>query len=259
MRNSSRKWSYLLLAFILLALAGCEKIDQVPNLAPKLVQVKNIVFYEFKASPYNARFYYNRYGNPDSVIYEKVSTWEPNMLFRYDSKQRLRECLEYYHSSTEYLYEEWHKYGYNNRNQAVIDTIYLMGQIKGNPETDPNTGRRISYLFYDAKGRIVKDSLFYRPPENIPPKVTIYEYDSYGNRVRPGMVYDNYLNIHQLHPIWQLLDRDYSVDNPFAAVSYNNYRLPLAFDQPYSYASSQNPFLFPSRALEKCEITYENK
>ncbi len=257
MKKSSHKWSYILLAAFLLALAGCEKIDQLPSIAPKLCKVTNIVFYEFKGGPYNAKFYYNNYGNPDSVIYERVSTNLPNLLFRYDSKQRIKECLAYYGNTTTGPYEIWHKYGYNNRGQVVIDTIYVFGTNGGNPETDPHMGRRISYLSYDVKGRIIKDSLFYRPPENFTPLVKTFQYDSYGNLVKPGMVYDNYLNLHQLHPIWQMLDRDYSVNNPFAAVSYNNYRLPLEFDQPQSYASSQFPFLYPSRGLEKSEITYE--
>ena len=132
MKNSSRKWTYHLLVFILLALAGCEKIDQLPKIAPKLFKVKNIVFYEFKDSPHIAWFYYSRYNNPDSVIYEIVGILETNMLFSYDSKQRMRECFQYYHSTTEYDFESWRKYGYSSKNQAIIYTIYLMGMINGN-------------------------------------------------------------------------------------------------------------------------------
>ena len=66
------------------------------------------------------------------MIYEIVGILETNMLFSYDSKQRMRECFQYYHSTTEYDFESWRKYGYSSKNQAIIYTIYLMGMINGN-------------------------------------------------------------------------------------------------------------------------------
>jgi hypothetical protein len=257
MRNPFTLTIGVLALTVAATLAGCEKMDLPPDFrGNKTCKIKKIVFYDTYHGTYSGNFYYNHFGNPDSVIYEQVGTGEPDFRFIYDNKKRLRETYAYYGPGF-LSYEQWHKYGYNNKNQIVIDTTYIFGVIGGNPDEDPHTIKRISYLEYDQYGRIVKDSIRSVVPA-LPDVVKQYDYDNDGNLLREGFVYDSYFNPHQLHPIWKFLDRDYSINNPISAVTYNRYRLPLRFDvqlaYPYSYT-----FLYESRHLNKSDIEYDCK
>ena len=40
--------------------------------------------------------HYNKLGDPDSVIFENISTGEPNLYFFYDKKNRLTDCIGLY-------------------------------------------------------------------------------------------------------------------------------------------------------------------
>jgi hypothetical protein len=60
-----------------------------------------------------------------------------------------------------------------------------------------------------------------------PTQIYQFEYDGNGNLVTPGVVYDNKINFHRTNKIWMFLDRDYSINNPFAAETYNSNHLPV--------------------------------
>lgn len=51
-------------------------------------------------------------------------------------------------------------------------------------------------------------------------------YDANGNVVLDYTTYDNYKNTNK---IWMFIDDDYSVNNPFTAITYKSVGLPLTF------------------------------
>ncbi len=257
MKNSYVFTLRILVLPLVVSLAGCEKIEIPPDFhGNSRCKIKRMVFYNTYHGTYSGNFYYNHFGDPDSVIYEQVGTAEPDFRFIYDNKKRLRETYAYYGPAF-LSYEKWHKYGYNNKNQIVTDTTYTFGAIGGNPDEDPHTTKAISYLLYDRYGRIIKDSVRYIVPA-LPVSVMQYDYDNDGNLLREGFAYDSYFNPHQLHPVWKFLDRDYSINNPIPAVTYNKYRLPLRFDFPLANPSRYT-FLYESRPLNKSDIEYDCK
>lgn len=249
--------SYVLILVLVISFSACEKIfDRLPDFhGKKDCRIKKIIHYGF-GGPYAGVFYYNQWGDPDSVIYERVFTGEPNFRFIYDHKKRLREAYALYSSNL--TYERWHKYGYINKKQIITDTFFTFGIVGADPESTPYTGRSISYLQYDEYGRIIYDSIHTIYPAGIYPVIKRYEYDRYGNLVRPGYVYDNNVNLHQLHPIWKFMDRDYSINNPVKAVEYNEYRLPVRFDIASGYPFLYT-FLYETRPLDKSYIEYDCK
>lgn len=67
-----------------------------------------------------------------------------------------------------------------------------------------------------------------------------YAYNAQGNLVTnvygDSLHYDNKVNFNRTDPVLQFINRDYSVNNPIGASSYNAYGLPLEY--PYSHGGS---------------------
>jgi len=185
---------------------------------------------------------YNNKGNPVSMTRTHVGTGAPNFFFRYDKNNRLTDIIGAYSGNVEF--EAWHHYVYGNNKYSnvlrpVTDTIYTFGVIGTGPlPQQVYYGVRYTDLSYDRLGRIIiAKEVEIRP---IPGTREIrYHYNAAGNLVSltttyPQGVdsinvvrYDNTINAHQTHPIWQLIDRDYSVNNSFTALSYNSFGLPI--------------------------------
>ena len=165
-------------------------------------------------------FSYNASNDPISVNSPQVSTGNPNLVFKYDDKCRLTEYSGLY---TNGLFEFVHKYGYSH-NRIVIDTQYVFGTYA---TLSGYFGLRYKYLSYDHLDRIVQDSeVFVLPGPMV--NVINYSYDANGNLIN-GKTYDTKLNPHRTNKVWMFVDRDYSVNNPVAANSYNSSGLPLTF------------------------------
>ena len=139
----------------------------------------------------------------------------------------------------------------------TTDTVYVCGS---NEEPEPLTyyAKRIDRYEYDYSGRIIKKIVDQVSPD-YPPVEHNFLYDSNGNLItQQGLVYDNYTNIHLLHPIWQFLDLDYNMNNPIQATAYNNFRLPLKFD--HEIPMNEGPrYFFLTRSLDKSVIEYDCK
>jgi hypothetical protein len=165
-------------------------------------------------------FVYNSSNNPESVSSDGVGTANPNLIFKYDGKGRLIEYSGIYPNG---LFEFVHKYGYSH-NRIVTDTQYVFGTYA---TLSGYFSKRYKYLSYDYLNRIVQDSEVYVFPA---PSVNVinFSYDATGNLVN-GKVYDTKLNPHRTNKIWMFIDRDYSVNNPVAANTYNSVGLPLTY------------------------------
>ena len=203
---------------------SCEKlIEYIPG-KPKNCRIKKMHFHDYSLD-YLGDFYYNKWGNPDSVIFGFVATGSPNMYFKYNNKKQLTQAkFSYLNGSNEGL----HRFGYTN-GVITTDTTY---NWPSNEEPVPLNyhSKTLSYFEYDDFGRIIKRTIHYLSP-SYPPSEWTYSYDENGNLVTPVPVqYDNYTNFLVLHPVWQFLEANYSRNNPLPAISYNNFRLPLKFE-----------------------------
>jgi YD repeat-containing protein len=188
------------------------------------------------------------------------STSEFNEDFTYDAYGRLatRHVSEQNHTSPDF------KLIYDNNGRLVQ---YITSDNGG----DYSIGAGFiawHYLYYDALGRIVTDTLFgggdlatigadgpvWTYPE-MPPNYTrstiTYTYDSQNRIVNANgesytynadgnlatdfagdpVQYDNKVNFLSTNPVLQFMYRDYSKNNPVGAIAYNRYGLPLQYER----------------------------
>lgn len=171
-------------------------------------------------------FTYNAYGNPVSMTNDLVETGNPNYSFIYDKKNRLIQFIKPYSGNTGY--EEWFKYGYNDKGQIIRDTVYAFGAIVGGIPM-PDTARyAYTDYTYDSQNRIIKLVFYYYYYHTLHSISTFdYAYDAKGNLVNPGTVYDDKLSIYRTNKIWMFITRNYSVNNSFTADRYNQFGLPV--------------------------------
>jgi hypothetical protein len=211
-----------------LLLPGCKKDDYYPDHHPhcRIRQLKG----DLGFSNDSAVFVYNAKGDPVSVTKTIPGTGSPNYLFRYDAHRRLTDFIGVYDGGVRFEFR--HRYGYDSRNRIVQDTTYTFGAL-----TDPPPQgmlERITTYTYDSKNRIVRAEALY--PPNGSTYVIRYYYNQQGNleKIDDGsatvLTYDKKVNMHRTHPIWQFIDRDFSVNNPFQAVAYNTRGLPVKIE-----------------------------
>ncbi|MFT3934821.1 MAG: hypothetical protein QM726_14445 [Chitinophagaceae bacterium] len=187
-------------------------------------------------NPKNTRsFYYNKMGDPDSVINQIASTGWPDLYFKYDNKNRL---VEYYSQYKNGLVENTHRYVYKG-DIIIRDTV--ISEHTGSPFIS------CSYLIYDKQGRIIIDSQVMVKSAIQPIRLSTkkYFYDVGGNLLNEfgsAFKYDNRLNPRLTNKIWMFIDRNYSINNPIRAQSYTKYNYPSVltnFNSSYSLFTGQ--------------------
>jgi YD repeat-containing protein len=193
---------------------------------------------------------YDQFENPVAVTQPVVGTGRPYRTFKYDTWHRLRQYRGEYANGN---YEFWHFYGFDLNGRIGVDTMYTLGAMGPN---GPATyfERAISKIEYDAQGRIIK---VVTDTQNNPSHTeTTYSYNTSGNLIYPpafGIVYDNKMNYNRTNDIWQFLNRDYSMNNPFTAASYNTTGFPTIINttRPVSFLNEIN--------LQNAQISYSCK
>lgn len=224
----------------------------------------------------SALFQYNALGNPLSITRGIVSTGAPNYSFRYDAQHRLTDYYGTYSDGR--TFEFWHRYIYDNNNHIVADTMYLFGLVGDNgPLPDPQAPPPYDQLYvgnistyqYDAQHRIIRATDTYGAPPAGPIYTSRYIYGANGNLavIRTYNPYtsdstdinlsgfDNKINLHRTHPIWQFLDRDFSVNNHANVTAYNAQGLPLTI-QASGGGEIGNAFI-SLRYSNTLQITYQ--
>lgn len=216
--------------------------------------------------------YYNTFGNPDSIIFDDVSTGQGDFYLFYDSENRLTDCLDMYRSvgvdtsmngdepieNDLKLTNTWLKFIYDNDNRIVGDTTFFDAVLKpGSLKPMDWNGKIndknfiISNYEYDSKGRIIKVFSYFKSDVDSKSSVKLFNYDNNGNLIVPGRHYDNQVNFLNTHRIWNLLAKDYSKNNPYPAIKYNSKGLPIKFD----YSTTEYlRFLFTD--MSQSEIKY---
>ncbi len=232
---------YPLFFLAALLFAACGKYDH-PN-APDICQVTKVTYNNF-GLPDSAVFTYNKKGNPVSIRRGQTSTGSPDLLFWYDKRNRLTDFIGIYSDGD--IYEFRHKYTFDYKDRIVTDTQYVFGSLSNLPGSHPASLANIANYQYDAQDRIIRMDLEW--PDYPGSAITNYfHYNQQGNiekitdatgQVIFTPVYDDKINMNNLHPIWQFLSRDYSRNNPFTALTYDPRGLPLTID----FSSKTNSF-----------------
>ncbi|MCW3467734.1 hypothetical protein [Chitinophaga nivalis] len=240
-----------LIAIVSLLFTGCIKTDylQFPAASGqqcKILQLKGTIAYSGVQD--SAEISYNAFGNPVSITPTQVGTGYPRYLLRYDAANRLKDVIGAYRTGNPY-FETWTKLTFNAYNCLVADTTFSFGIIgpngplPGNPNVPGLQVSNVTTYTYDAQKRLIRTTE--TRGHDYPVFFTTYYYNSKGNAnkineswVSTGTdssynyshdifpVYDNKVNPHQLHVVWQYLDRDYNNNNAFIATTYNVYGLP---------------------------------
>lgn len=206
---------------------------------------------------------YNAKGNPVSLIGSMVSTGYPKFLLGYDAKNRLRVNIGAYEGIP--TYELAHQYVYDQQNRIIADSIFYFGQYDPASLTlIPGTSHAtfVVNFTYDNQHRITKSvnnrvdnmpyhyltsSYFYNAAGNAYKIVTQYNEDP---PTESFPDYDDKVNPHQLHAVWQFIDQDYSRNNAFVADAYNNYGLPLRVNTGNDKIPGATLLQFPFKTYE---------
>ena len=235
MKKNSFYLSVFLISAMLLQMVACKKVDQQICKDPcSDLKICNISSYYYPGDGHSgtantASFTYDALGNPLTVTNSLVGTGIPNLIFKYDAAHRLTEFIRPYSNG---LFEQWFKYVYDASGKIVSDTSYIFGELASGPVNYAEA--RVTTYTYDNTCRIVatKTVPIEGPNTGSMGYEEHYSYDANGNLVRPGITYDNKVNIHRTNKIFMFVDRDYSMNNPYTAASYNGYGLPAHVGAP---------------------------
>lgn len=235
---------------ILALLFGCQKvydyIKDYPATDNKDCAITRIAVQDFYATTLGDTLWitYNTAGNPVKITRPSPSTAKPNFIFLYKNG-RLTDFMGVYRDES--VTYHWHRYQYDHKGRIVVDSIYIFALRVNDQPTDYYDSRR-SDIQYDDKDRIIRETITYYG--NIYMQ-TDYTYDQNGNRV--GRTYDNKMSLLRTNKIWMFLNRDYSVNNPFRADTYNSHGLPLKVN---SLEGTYN-FMEGDEIWTKFDITYQ--
>ncbi|MEO6314351.1 MAG: hypothetical protein ABIU63_14070 [Chitinophagaceae bacterium] len=233
MKKNQFYCSILLCLAVLATISSCKKVaEEIVKDPCSDIKFCNVQSYTFAGigSSYPANtaiFTYDALGNPLTVTNTTVSTGYPNLVFKYNAAHKL---TEFYRPYTNGLFETWSKYIYDGSGRIVFDTTFALGTVTPAGPTD-YYGARLTTYTYDGTCRVIKTSSVEIGGDGVP-FVQEYSYNASGNLVRPGVTYDSKVNIHRTNKIFMFVDRDYSMNNPFTAATYNGYNLPSTISSP---------------------------
>ena len=215
---------------------GEEVISTPPPISPTYCRIESLWVSAGQPDQKFILVLYDQYENPVVITQPAVGTGRPYRTFKYDQWHRLREYRGEYANGN---YEFWHFYGFDNNGRIGVDTTYIFGAI--GPTGPLNYfERRISQITYDAQGRVITVNTVSSIGS---PSMESYSYDAAGNKVYPpafGIVYDNKMNLNRTNDIWQFLNRDYSMNNPFMAGAYNGTNYPTVINDAHPSQSFLN-------------------
>ena len=227
-------------------LTGCEKafdyLKDHPGENARLCHIQKLEFSWPGGQSTEISINYNADGNPTAMISTGTPSTTEEYHFRYDKYGRLSDfMLTYYGSAGGVVI--WHEYSYPDK-KTIIDSAYeYTGNLNDpvHPTDFSAHGEGIFIYSLDASGRIIK-STEPSSDSSTPPYVTNFAYDVRGNLVRPGVTYDNKVNVYQTNKVWMFVYNDYSVNNPLAQdfspiriTGYNAAGLPTALNSSSAY------------------------
>lgn len=236
-----------LLIFLVIMLTGCQKIvDRYTKhlgLPPSIKPCRVDSIYPVERSSDLSNIWtavgvkYNSKGDPVLLNYtiKHYGTYNFPVYYRYDDRNRLVEIVTPITDTiADFLYTApLHvKYVYEGDSpRPVRDSIFswFYEQLE-----------EVEDLHYDAKGRIHR--VVHRVSRHPYPESyeTQYEYDGNGNKhvvlagdgtTPPATEYSDKPSLYSLHPVWQLVHKDYSKNAVKSnAQAYNDRNLPTVAD-----------------------------
>jgi len=241
---------------LLVLSAGCKKkIDPPPDQSPPC-KIQWIATTSQGANdpgyyPDTLRFSYDSHGNPTTI--SRVRSTElryPNYTFWYDNQHRVTDVIGTgtLPAASGNSFQTWHKLYYTN-GKITLDSLFINGSIDGHRPTGYGGVPQLQYVStfqYDDSGRIKQST------DLTPRTYTQTQYFTYGSNFQLAWVTqvsgyittptsdtvvgiyaigDSMVNVNRTIPIFQFLNRNYSVHNQFWAAAYNAEGLPTMIPQ----------------------------
>ncbi|HVV02707.1 MAG TPA: hypothetical protein VG605_03260 [Puia sp.] len=202
--------------------------------------------------PDTLRFSYDSHGNLAAISrIRSTDLIYPNYTFWYDNQHRVTDVI-----GTGSLpvtsgnsFQSWHKLYYTN-GKVTLDSLFIYGRIDGRrPNGFNGAGPNLTFVStyeYDSLGRI-KQATDLNPATYT--QTQYFTYGGTGNLTRITQVSgyisnptedtvvgifplgDAYVNPNLGYPIFQFLNRNYSLNNQFIATAYNEEGLPTIIPQ----------------------------
>ena len=254
--------SLLALAITWLILPSCHKerllLEEDPDAIGKFCRIDTFSFDTQQPSE-QVIISYNRAGNPVTMLPTVPDMYGEDfddLYFRYDKYDRLTDFIYVFPVTYPYTVfplgaiDLWHRFTYPAPG-IVVDSFFNYDGPGIPPVANPLSGYTtliVSRYEQDDRGRTIKSEVRYVTDSFS--TVTYTAYDRKGNRIIPGAVYDDKINIYRTNKVWQLLFQDYSMNNritpatypyPASIISYNKLGLPLLYD---ATPANPNPDLF---------------
>jgi hypothetical protein len=253
MRTPLRPCYAIALAMAWYLLPGCKKVaerlEQDPDEIGKFCKIDTFNFGPPSAYQQQMELSYNADGDPVTewplTSYLFGSAFD-NVFFHYD---KYRRPVDIFYVFPDYDpsfgfstgdIDLWHRFTYPSPG-IVIDSLFNYDGPGIPPVANPPTGYTsliVSRYQQDEKGRTIRTDI--KSVNSLGSSTFSYytEYDRKGNKVAPGAVYDDKINIYRTNKVWQLLFQDYSLNNriyavtggnpyPPSIVSYDKWGLPL--------------------------------
>jgi hypothetical protein len=231
----------MIMAIVLLP--GCKKvydyIEDHPAADIKICPIMRIISAGQYGPADTLIFKYNSWGDPVSVAHSVgPSTGRPDYVFKYNRSGKLSELLAVYYmygtTDDGVFMEYWNKYFYDGTGKIARDSTYIWPYFENGVLID-YYGGKMTFYTYDNNERIIKDSTIWTEGhlsggtgKLISVSVSNYAYDAIGNKV--GGSYDQKTSFLRTNKIWMFLHRDYSLNNPFTADTYNSNGLPTSLN-----------------------------
>ncbi len=241
MKKALNHGTFILL--LIIQVTACQKKPViVPPVKAAVCQIKQVIWRINTTYPIDtAKFTYNNFGNPVSALVSQSRTGNPHIWFRYDQYNRLTDYIGTYtfsdvpdplNTPAVVEFEFWFRYVYADLNPSsmpVSDTFRSMGYYVDGQFLNVN-GMYIDHLDYDSQNRIIKLNRIVSGVD----RSETYSYDVNGNLILPNVMYDNQKNYRRTNKVWMLIDRNFSKNNPFNAITYNDAGFPTTFSAPTS-------------------------
>lgn len=202
---------------------------------------------------------YNDKGNPSVINYtlRRYETSRFPVYYKYDSKNRLIEVDPPYVDPVHMEIESVspvtpHKFVYQGNSQSPIRDSILSDTFSGVSEGTAYKVYtvKVEDLYYDAQGRINRIVTRRQFNNTLNSHIEYsnhevkFSYDAKGNRqvisngsgnTPPTVSYTNKPSLYSLHPVWQLVHKNWSKNAAMENVQqYNSYGLPIRVDMAVS-------------------------
>jgi len=180
--------AYVLAAItIVLLYSACLKPENPEVPAPPCKVMAYIGVSDQIENGYNqGELAYNAAGNPIRRTLNVVKPpYYTNLEFRYDALGRLRDKISYYESSAYgERFDKWHRYYYDAKGRIYVDSVFYFGVIGDDPTPySPETyWTSWTNFTYDAKNRIIRSDVW--SPFHVKWKIFEYTYDKDQNLSR---------------------------------------------------------------------------